>query len=79
MRRRVGLLAAVLVAVTGCGGHTHPTTGKPATSTAAAASDGAPSRRCTEPGVRARPVRLRTSDGVMLSGVVVGSGRSGRC
>ncbi len=84
MRRRLGLLAAVLVAVAGCGGDSHSSTRKKstststgATSTGAAAPASAPGRRCSEPGVRAQAIRFRTSDGVMLSGVVVGSGPVG--
>jgi pimeloyl-ACP methyl ester carboxylesterase len=74
MRRRLGLLATVLVAVAGCGG-SHPVARKRAESTATPAS--AANRRCTEPGVRAQAIRFRTSDGVMLSGAVVGSGPVG--
>lgn len=84
MRRRLGLLAAVLVAVAGCGGDSHPasrtaatSSGTGATSTGTTAPAGAPGRRCSEPGVRAQAIRFRTSDGVMLSGAVVGSGPIG--
>jgi acetyl esterase/lipase len=78
MRRWVGLLAAVLVvAVAGCGGSSHPATRNSVKSTATAAPASAANRRCSEPGVRAEPVRFRTSDGVMLSGAVVGSGPVG--
>jgi alpha/beta superfamily hydrolase len=77
VRRRLGLLAAVLVAVAGCGGDSHSAAEKWATSTGTAASVGAAARRCTEPGVHAQAIRFRTSDGVMLSGVVVGSGPVG--
>jgi pimeloyl-ACP methyl ester carboxylesterase len=77
MRRRLGLLAAMLVAVAGCGGDSHSAARKRATSTGSAAPVSAAGRRCTEPGVRAQAVRFRTSDGVVLSGAVVGSGPVG--
>jgi hypothetical protein len=79
MRRRLGLLAAMLVAVAGCGGDSHSAARKRATSTGSAAPVSAARRRCTEPGVRAQAVRFRTSDGVVLSGAVVGSGPVGAC
>ena len=77
MRRQLGLLAAALLAVAGCGGDSHSAARKRAASTTAAATTSAPGRRCTEPGVRAQPIRFRTSDGVTLSGAVVGSGPVG--
>jgi pimeloyl-ACP methyl ester carboxylesterase len=78
-RRRavVASLAALVVVVAGCGGGSHPVAGERAESTAGGAPATAAGRRCSEPGVRARAVRFRTSDGVMLSGVVVGSGPVG--
>jgi pimeloyl-ACP methyl ester carboxylesterase len=77
VRRRLGLLAAVLVAVAGCGGDSHSTARKRTTSTAAAVPAGAADRPCTEPGVRAQAIRFRTSDGVVLAGALVGSGPVG--
>jgi len=77
MRRRLGLLAALVVAVSGCGGDSHPPARKRATPTATAAPAGAARRPCNEPGVRAQAVRFRTSDGAMLWGAVVGSGPVG--
>jgi pimeloyl-ACP methyl ester carboxylesterase len=76
VRRRLGLLAAVLVAVAGCGGDSHSAARKRTTSTAAAPA-GAADRACTEPGVRAQAIRFRTSDGVVLAGALVGSGPVG--
>ena len=75
--RRLWLLAAALLAVAGCGGGSHSAARTRATSTSAAAPASAPGRRCTEPGVRAQAIRLRTSDGVLLSGAIVGSGPVG--
>jgi pimeloyl-ACP methyl ester carboxylesterase len=77
MRRRLGLLAVVLVAVAGCGGGSHSASPERATSTGTAAPVSAADRPCTEPGVRAQAIRFGTSDGVMLSGAVVGSGPVG--
>ncbi len=74
MRRRLGLLTVVLVAVAGCGGGSHPAARKLTTPTAPASTANRP---CTEPGVRAQAIRFRTSDGVMLAGAVVGSGPVG--
>jgi alpha/beta superfamily hydrolase len=74
MRLRLGLLAVVLVAVAGCG-DSHPAHGD--RTTAATRATAAADRPCTEPGVRAEPIRFRTSDGVMLAGAVVGSGPVG--
>jgi pimeloyl-ACP methyl ester carboxylesterase len=74
MRRGLGLLAAVLVAVAGCGGDSHSTARKRAT-TAAPANAG--KRRCAEAGIAAHAIRFRTSDGLTLSGAVVGSGPVG--
>jgi alpha/beta superfamily hydrolase len=76
-RRGFGVLAAVLVAVAGCGGDSHPAAHKrPAQTTAAAPASGG-KRRCDEPGIAAHAIRLRTSDGVTLAGAVVGSGPVG--
>ena len=77
MRRGLGLLAMVVVAVAGCGGDSHSGARKRATSNSTTAAASAPRRRCAEPGVRAQAVRFRTSDGVTLSGAVVGSGPVG--
>jgi pimeloyl-ACP methyl ester carboxylesterase len=77
MRRRLGLLAVVLVAVAGCGGGSHTAAHRRAASTATTAPASAANRPCTEPGVRAQAIRFGTSDGVMLSGAVVGSGPVG--
>jgi pimeloyl-ACP methyl ester carboxylesterase len=82
MRRRLGLLAAVLVAVAGCGGDSHPAARNQATSTPTASPESAApasaaGQECGESGVRAQPIRFRTSDGVRLSGAVVGSGPVG--
>jgi pimeloyl-ACP methyl ester carboxylesterase len=77
MRRRLGLLAVVLIAVAGCGGGSHSAARERATSTGTAAPVSAADRPCTEPGVRAQAIRFGTSDGVMLSGAVVGSGPVG--
>ena len=77
MRRRLGLLAVVLVAVAGCGGCSHSAARERATPTGTAAPVSAADRPCTEPGVRAQAIRFGTSDGVMLSGAVVGSGPVG--
>jgi dienelactone hydrolase len=82
MRVPLGLLAAVLLAVAGCGGDSHGAARKQAapTSTAspenAAPANGA-AERCGVDDVRARAIRFRTSDGVRLSGAVVGSGPVG--
>jgi dienelactone hydrolase len=77
MRRRLGLLTALLVAVAGCGGDSHPTVRERATPTTTAAPVSAAGQECGETGVRAQAVRFRTSDGVRLSGAVVGSGPAG--
>ena len=82
MRRRLGLLAAVLVAVAGCGGESHPAARNqasptPTASAESAAPASAAGQECGESGVRAQPIRFRTSDGVRLSGAVVGSGPVG--
>jgi pimeloyl-ACP methyl ester carboxylesterase len=76
---RLGLLAAVLVAVAGCGGESRPAARERTTPipTATAAPASAASPRCDQAGVRGQAVRFRTSDGVMLSGAVVGSGPVG--
>jgi pimeloyl-ACP methyl ester carboxylesterase len=75
VRRRLGLLTAVLVAVAGCGGgDSHSAARKRTTSTAAASPAGAADRPCAEPRVRAQAIRFRTSDGVVLAGALVGSG-----
>ncbi len=79
--RRPGLLAALLVAVAGCGGDAHPAAHKPPsptpTATAAPAPESAVDRRCGETGVTAQAIRFRTGDGVTLSGAVLGSGPVG--
>jgi dienelactone hydrolase len=82
MRRRVGLLAAVLVAVAGCGGDSHGSARNQATSTPTASPDSAAPAsgaglECGEAGVRAQAIRFRASDGVRLSGAIVGSGPVG--
>ena len=74
MRLRLGVLAALLVAVAGCGG-SHPARDDQTTSATGGTS--AANRPCTEPGVRAQAIRFRTSDGVTLAGAVVGSGPVG--
>jgi pimeloyl-ACP methyl ester carboxylesterase len=76
MRRWIGLLAVVLVAVAGCGGTDRPagdTQPRPGPSTTATAVKA----RCDEADVGATPIRFRTSDGVTLTGAVVGSGPVG--
>jgi dienelactone hydrolase len=78
MTRRLCLLAAAaLVAFTGCGGDSHPAARERATPTATAAPVSAAGQACSEAGVHAQAVRFRTSDGVSLSGAVVGSGPVG--
>jgi pimeloyl-ACP methyl ester carboxylesterase len=77
MRRRLGLLGALLLAVAGCGGDSHGAARKQATPTPTAAPATAAAQRCGETGVRARAIRFRTRDGVRLSGAVVGSGPVG--
>jgi dienelactone hydrolase len=82
MRVRVSLLAAVLLVVAGCGGDSHGAARKqaaptPTASPESAAPASAADQRCGEAGVRAQAIRLRTSDGVRLSGAVVGSGPVG--
>ena len=77
MRRPLALLAAVLVAVAGCGGDSdRPARSQAAPATTVAAKSGG-KRHCDEPGVAAHEIRFRTSDGLMLSGAVVGSGPVG--
>jgi alpha/beta superfamily hydrolase len=77
MRRRLGLFAAGLVAVAGCGGDSHPAAPKRATAAPTAAPASTADERCGEAGVRAQAIRFRTSDGVTLTGAVVGSGPVG--
>jgi hypothetical protein len=76
MIRRLGALVAVSVAVAGCGGDTDPSARKPATAstTVATASTAVPD--CGE-GVRSHAIRFRPSDGLSLSGAIVGSGPVG--
>ena len=71
MARRFGLLA-VLVAIAGCGGGSHPAAGTRSTRAATPARP-----RCGDPGVSRHAVRFAASDGVRLSGAVVGSGPIG--
>jgi pimeloyl-ACP methyl ester carboxylesterase len=75
-RRRRVVLATLLIAIPGCGGDSHPAA-RATTVTAAAAGPGAARRLCGEPVNGARPIRLRTSDGVTLAGAVTGSGLVG--
>jgi dienelactone hydrolase len=80
VRRRLGLLAIVLVA--GCGGDSHGAARNQPTSTPTASPESpAPAstagQECGEAGVRAQAIRFRTRDGVRLSGAVVGSGPVG--
>jgi pimeloyl-ACP methyl ester carboxylesterase len=77
MRRGLGPFAVLVVVVAGCGGGSHPAARKRAEPTATAAPASPARRPCGEPGVRAQAVRFRTSDGVTLSGAVVGSGPAG--
>jgi alpha/beta superfamily hydrolase len=76
-RRRLGALAAVLVAAAGCGGGADPAARKQTTPSPTSAPTSAASRHCDHGGIRAQAVRFRTSDGVTLSGAVVGSGPVG--
>jgi hypothetical protein len=73
----VGLLAAVQLAVAGCGGGSHPTAGQPATPAATTARSGLAGHRCSAAGLRVQAIRFATSDGVALSGAVMGSGPVG--
>ena len=77
MRRRLGLLAVLLVAVAGCGGDSHRLPASRPRPRADRRAGERRGRRCGESGVRAKAVRFRTSDGVRLSGAVVGSGPVG--
>jgi pimeloyl-ACP methyl ester carboxylesterase len=79
MRRRLGLLAAVMVVVAGCGGGSHGAAHKQSTPTPTptATPASAQGQECGEAGGRAHAIRFRTSDGVTLSGAVVGSGPVG--
>jgi pimeloyl-ACP methyl ester carboxylesterase len=75
MARRFGLLA-VLVAIAGCGGGgQHSAASKRTTQGTPAAGTARP--RCGDPAVTAHAIRFRTSDGVTLSGALVGSGPVG--
>jgi pimeloyl-ACP methyl ester carboxylesterase len=76
MRHRLGSLAAVVVALAGCGGDDQSTARRQATSTATT-QPARTSQRCGEAGMGAQAIRFRTSDGVTLSGAVVGSGPVG--
>jgi pimeloyl-ACP methyl ester carboxylesterase len=71
MARRFGLLA-VLVAIVGCGGGSHP-----AAETRSARGTTAARPRCGDPSFAPHAIRFATSDGVRLSGAVVGSGPIG--
>ena len=77
MKRRLGLLTALLVAAAGCGGDSHPGAPKRAAPAPTAARATTADQRCGEAGVGAQTVRFRTSDGVTLAGAVVGSGPVG--
>ena len=77
MRRRFGLLAAMVLALAGCGGSSHPAPRKEATSATAAAPARAARPRCGDAAVTAHAIRFRTSDGVGLAGAVIGSGPVG--
>jgi pimeloyl-ACP methyl ester carboxylesterase len=77
MRRRLALLAVVLVVVAGCGGDSHPTARKRATPTPTAATATTAGQQCGEADVGAQTIRFRTGDGVTLAGAVVGSGPVG--
>jgi alpha/beta hydrolase fold len=70
VRRRSGLLVAVLIALAGCGSH-HDAR-RQATPTATAGT-----RACGDPEERTHAIRFRTGDGVSLAGAVVGSGPVG--
>jgi pimeloyl-ACP methyl ester carboxylesterase len=70
MTRRLGLLAALLIALAGCGSH-HDAR-KQATPTGTAGA-----RACSDPDERTHAIRLRTSDGVSLAGAVIGAGPVG--
>jgi pimeloyl-ACP methyl ester carboxylesterase len=73
----VGLLAAALVAVAGCGGDSPPSARQPATPAATTARAGLGGHRCFAAGLPVRAIRFTTSDGVALSGAVIGSGPVG--
>jgi pimeloyl-ACP methyl ester carboxylesterase len=78
MRRRLSLLAAMLVAAAGCGGGDQPSPDHArATPTASAAPATASETICGQPAAGVKAVRFRTGDGVTLSGAVVGSGPVG--
>jgi pimeloyl-ACP methyl ester carboxylesterase len=77
VRRPLALLAAVIVAAAGCGSDSHPAAREPATSTAATASASGGKRHCAQAGIAAHEIRFPTSDGLMLSGAIVGSGPVG--
>jgi pimeloyl-ACP methyl ester carboxylesterase len=77
MTLRLVVIAAVLVAVGGCGGGSRAGAGKPATPTVTAAPANGAGGGCDDAAERSHAIRLRTSDGVTLSGAVVGSGAAG--
>jgi len=77
VRRPLALFAAVLVAVAACGGDSDQRARSQATSTTTAPATSGGKRHCDEPGVAAHEIRFRTSDGLILSGAVVGSGPIG--
>jgi alpha/beta superfamily hydrolase len=77
LARRLGLLAALLVAAAGCGGDAHPAASKRATPAPTVAPASTADQGCGEASVGAQMIRFRTSDGVTLAGAVVGSGPVG--
>jgi alpha/beta superfamily hydrolase len=78
VRRPLALLALLAaVAVAGCGSGSHPAAHKPSSSTAAAKPAGGAKRHCAEAGIASHEIRFATSDGLRLSGAIVGSGPVG--
>jgi pimeloyl-ACP methyl ester carboxylesterase len=75
MKRQVALYTALLLAIGGCGGGSHARTSPTPTATDVPAS--AAASGCSEADARGQAIRFRTSDGVTLSGAVVGSGSVG--